>query len=414
MDFNSVFGVLLSILLAKVVENAGARYITKINLVFKLVFIALVCCACSESRSWLSFFFKDELLAIYDKAISSIVYRLVLIITIIVLIYIAYRNDFQGQCNFKKLENKITDFTEKASGNQSENSKLYILCGDMDVWGQCDESKEFNQLVNLQRNGHQELDIRILCKHCIEDDYISEIEKDSYVFDPDEFERNVLQIEQIYRIATFRERVLNCSFRFYKKSSDDESHLRARVISNKESSRVLIYRKTERKFGIIMRYFNKKMRKDMDPHVYEYIELTEDGNDTCQKMNYVELCNLKWENCDAVLSEKIVGLCETYVRYQRADKKIKRIAFVYAKTYEVAHYGTSRMEFPPFGVLYLATAVKQYCNKWIPEIIALEENLLLDEEKFITLFSKYDVVAFSIVSVYTVPLFVRAMNIINN
>lgn len=37
-----------------------------------------------------------------------------------------------------------------------------------------------------------------------------------------------------------------------------------------------------------------------------------------------------------------------------------KVAFVYPEVYDVARFGKKRKEFPPFGVLYLATIVSGF------------------------------------------------------
>lgn len=410
MGFDSFISVLLSVLVPKFIENESEKRNTRAVMGLKLIIIAIICFMVPEINGFIKSILNQKAYECYQNITNAISFRFIVIAVFIFLIYLAYRNQLRNICCFNDLQGKITEFTEKASGNQAENSELYILCGDMDVWGNCEDSREFQQLSALQKS-HQELDIRILCKHCIKEEYVKKIADETYVFDPDEFKENVIDEMQINRISDFRQKLSRCSFRFYTKSCDDLSHLRARVIRNTNISRVLIYQKTERKFGFLTKQINKFLKKEVDPFIYEFLEL-EDGKDSYQKMHYVELCNLKWDNCDAALSEKIANLCEQYVKYQRMDQNVKRIAFVYAKTFEVAHYGTSRMEFPPFGVLYLATAVKEFCGNWLADVIALDENALLNKQELIMKFSKYEVVAFSIVSAYTVPLFVKAMNLI--
>ena len=410
MTFEGILSVLLSILLPKFIEKKKKE---KIGLVLKVGLIIVICLCITQMDSILGFVLNPDALQKWSGLVNNAIIQFFVIVVISIGIYFTYKMDLEGTCNFKSLQKKIENFTEKAWGNRYESSKLYILCGDMDVWGECEESEEFKQLVKLQ-NSNQELDIRILCKHCINDDYIKEICKKTYIFDPEEFEKNIKRPDQIKRIVDFKERVLKCSFRFYKEPSDDKSHLRARVLSNTANPQVLLYRKTERKFGRIMQHVNRLIKKDTDEYVYEYEELIDNESIKSEKMNYIELCDLKWSSCDAVLAEKIVNLCEQYMTYKKANKHIKKIAFLYAKTYEVAHYGTSRVEFPPFGVLYLSTSVKKYCSKWIPDVIALEENLFLENNRLIERLSVYDVIAFSIVSAYTIPLFVKTMSLIKN
>lgn len=128
-----------------------------------------------------------------------------------------------------------------------------------------------------------------------------------------------------------------------------------------------------------------------------------------QKRHYIELCEMKWTSCNKRLGKQIETYSAEYVsRKEGKNKKekymIKKIAFIYAKTYEAAHFKERRKEFPPFGVMYLAAMVQRNCKKWEPSIIAIEEgNFEID-------INKYDIIAFSVISAYTVPLFEKCMS----
>jgi len=71
-----------------------------------------------------------------------------------------------------------------------------------------------------------------------------------------------------------------------------------------------------------------------------------------------------------------------------------KIAIVYPEVYDIARFGKKRKEFPPFGVLYLATIVSAQNGMGV-EVFSVESNQeVLD-------FTKFDVVAFSISSSVT-------------
>jgi radical SAM superfamily enzyme YgiQ (UPF0313 family) len=71
-----------------------------------------------------------------------------------------------------------------------------------------------------------------------------------------------------------------------------------------------------------------------------------------------------------------------------------KIAIVYPEVYDIARFGKKRKEFPPFGVLYLATIVSAQ-NEMKVEIFSVESN---QETLDLT---KFDAVAFSIPSSVT-------------
>lgn len=73
-----------------------------------------------------------------------------------------------------------------------------------------------------------------------------------------------------------------------------------------------------------------------------------------------------------------------------------RVAFVYPEVYDIARFGKKRKEFPPFGVLYLATIVSMQ-NGMDVRIFSVDSQIALD-------FSEFDTVAFSIPSSVTYDL----------
>ena len=77
-----------------------------------------------------------------------------------------------------------------------------------------------------------------------------------------------------------------------------------------------------------------------------------------------------------------------------------KVVFVYPEVYDVARFGKTRKEFPPFGVLYLATIVSAQ-NGMEVEILSVDS----DEEKLDL--TRFDVVAFSIPSSMTYSIIKR-------
>lgn len=80
-----------------------------------------------------------------------------------------------------------------------------------------------------------------------------------------------------------------------------------------------------------------------------------------------------------------------------------KVAFVYPEIYDVARFGKKRKEFPPFGVLYLATIVSAQ-NEMEVKIFSVES-----EQESLDL-TNFDVVAFSIPSSVTYSI-VRSVRI---
>lgn len=413
MTFDTLIGILMSALLPKIFENAANKNGTKILIHVRLIMVSLIFGICVNIDGIIKPMLNEKFLGYYNAWTASAIFRTVIIIGLIVAIIFAYGNNTKGKCSFEKLSKIIVKFTEQVS----DNDILYIFCGDMDVWGGSDNdsndvegvreneySEEFKQLLRLQEE-NRNLDIRILCKHCMEDTLIDGISADNY--DVTEILTETrLNPAQVKRIAYFKENLKKCSFRFYKDPKEDYSNLRARVIINHDTKKVLVYHKMVTNNSRFMKYIYKLLKKNQT-YVYEYKEL--ETSDNYQLLHYVELCNLKWKKCDPNMASKIEEYCIRYSQLSRGEKTVlKKIAFVYAKTYEVAHFGKSRKEFPPFGVMYLAAMVKTYCPEWLAEIIAIEED---DIDINVAL---YDVIAFSVISAYTVPVFEKCMTEVKN
>ena len=75
---------------------------------------------------------------------------------------------------------------------------------------------------------------------------------------------------------------------------------------------------------------------------------------------------------------------------------MKKICLVYPECYEVAKFGNKRKEFPPFGVMYLASALEKE-NYDVKIIATSNDNNCFD-------FSDFDMVGFSISSSISYPL----------
>ncbi len=414
MSFETIVGILLSALIPKVFEKIQLKKGILMSKVLKFILILLVFFGVfSVSNNLLPQFLKiPEIAQFYNSVVQSIYFRIGVLIILGILLLIAYSKQSNADyCTYHQLVKKITNFTDKAISN----SILYIICGNMDVaWDfSRKEPDEFKQLKSIVREVQE---IRILCKHGMADDLIEEIKNDSYNIDKI-VEDPRSDKSQMERIAKFkRDLGAKCVFRFYDRDKDDFSNLRARVIVNDRGKDALIYyhnRITTKKFYTFLRnrFPNKKEIVDaiesrMD-YSYEYCDFSE-VTQSFQKRHYIELCEMKWELCDKNLGKQIETYCAEYVsrkegKITKGKYVIKKIAFVYAKTYEVAHFKEKRKEFPPFGVMYLAGMVKKYCTDWEPSIISIEEGMYEID------INKYDIIAFSVVSAYTVPLFEACM-----
>lgn len=385
MSFETIVGVLLSALIPKIFEKIQLKKGMLMSKVFKLVLILFVFFVFLMFNNNIVPKFLDvpEINQFYIDVIQNIYFEIVVYIILGVLLLIAYSKKSNADyCTYCQLVKKITKFTDKVT----TNSILYIICGNMDVaWDSSEgDSEEFKQLKDII-NEVQE--IRILCKHGMTDELVEEIRYDS--FDVNNIlNDNRSNISQIERIVKFkRELGDKCVFRFYDRDKDDFSNLRARVIVSDRGKEALIYyhnRITKRKIYTFLRDKFPRQKNIIDKienrtdYAYEYCDFSE-VLQTFQQRHYIELCEMKWDACDKTLGKQIETYCLEYEARKTGNVKrniptIKKIAFVYAKTYEVAHFKEKRKEFPPFGVMYLAAMVKKYCVNWVPSIISIERG----------------------------------------
>lgn len=391
-----IMNVLIAILVEKLFDKCIQERNVKLSGFIKILILGGVIILLSCSEIFLEFVLKAELYKKYDKIVNGEAWNIVMSILVLIGIAYLYNDDNQVIYNFQKLVKKIKDFTAAAGDNET----LYVFCGDMDIWGNGENySEEFEQLIELQ-DKHKNMDIKIVCKHCMEPELIEELESGLYNYE-EIFNEKRINEEQVKRIAYFKNKLKRCNFRFYKDPEDDYSSLRARVIKSAGRKRVLIYRELKRKEGFCAKVVFKLLKKEKEKKtIYEYKEVV--NPEDYQLLHYIELADLKWKKCDEDLAKKIEDFCVNYCK-KHSNIVEKRIAFVYAETYEIAHYRRARKEFPPFGVMYLAAAVREQCPEWIPKIIAIsEENMDIVVEN-------YDVIAFSVVSAYTVPLMEQCM-----
>jgi|GEM_PF-3069370 len=71
-----------------------------------------------------------------------------------------------------------------------------------------------------------------------------------------------------------------------------------------------------------------------------------------------------------------------------------RVAIIYPEVYDIARFGKKRKEFPPFGVLYLATIVSAQNGMQVEIFSVKSDQDILD-------LTRFDVIAFSIPSSVT-------------
>lgn len=407
MSFDTVIGILLSTLLPKVFEKIQLKRGIILSKTAKIALVLLVffCVYCLDNGILPSFLENKEISAFYQKYVQTIMFKIIVFVVLSLMLLAAYSKKSNGDyCTYHQLVNKIIKFTDKVN----TNSILYILCGDMDVaWDfTYGDPEEFTQLKNIVKAVQE---IRILCKHGMCDDLIEEIKNDLYDVE-DIMTDDRSNKEQLERIVKFKKELgEKCVFRFYDRDKDDFSNLRARVVVSDRGKDAIIYyhnRITTKKLFKILKEKLPRVTKFIEnrtDYSYEYCDFTE-IKQSFQKRHYIELCEMKWESCDKDLGKQIETYSLEYIlrkegSIEEGKHAIKKIAFVYAKTYEIAHFKEKRKEFPPFGVMYLAAMVRKYCEDWEVSIIAIEDG------KYEIDIHKYDIIAFSVLSAYTVPLF---------
>lgn len=412
MSFETIVGILLSALVPKIFENIQLKkgvLISKITRLLLIIAVFIVFFLLFDNFEKASEQIP-QIKNIYNTVVQDTRFKLFVLSFLGILLVIFYSGKSnEDYCTYYQLVKRVIKFTEKATAN----SILYILCGDMDkAWDfTYGEPKEFTQLKDISK---QVQEIRILCKHGMTEELVDEIRNDT--FDVDQIindpRSNKLQLERIVKFK--KELGANCNFRFYESDKDDFSNLRARVVSADWGKDALIYYNSR----ITSRNFIRNIR-NVCPRVANFIEERLDYTyqycdfsgvvKSFQQRHYIELCEMKWNSCNKELARQIESYCLEYTSRKEGEAvkgqpMIKKIAFVYAKTYEVAHFKEKRKEFPPFGVMYLAAMVKKNCPNWIPSIISIEEGKCYID------IDKYDIIAFSVISAYTVPLFETCMN----
>ena len=348
---------------------------------------------------------------------------------ILVILYIAvvgvYKHSRTG-LSFDKYSKIIQDFTNRAG----DNSVITIVAGDMDFLGQVkykevnpnhsmDINAEYNQLSKLLED-KSGVRLRILCSHCLYDDKRTRnsilnstlpqgvlIKRYSNSRSPAKHRalNQLLRIGQIS--ASFGSSV---EFGFYETLKDDIG-LRARFVDD----RGIVYKKVGKhrttKMAIkkllhkICRQFPcvSSSATDYRPEdLYSINELSEEDSGY-----FLNLINLMWDKRNPSNDKTIVKYCERLYGLTNEGPKHYRLALVYAKSYEIARKGSRRKEFPPFGVMYLASAVGEVPG-WEVDLLGVDENTPAEN---LDIWQNYDMIGFSIISSYSYFILKRCCNL---
>lgn len=348
---------------------------------------------------------KGDLCKLFMKIIVSA-------ILFLFIVMIACSED--KKLTFKKYSKRIREFTNKAH----EGSEITLIAGDMDFLGNVpikgedapeksmDNNKEYNQLISFKEKN---IKLRVLCSFKItgidmkkslkgipqnpNNIYKGLYHRCKSSLENDEFQ-NLLRIGKIK--YDFRD---NVKILFYE--SDSDNVLRARFVDNsgiqyrKESNGTYydifnnsLFRKVRGKSKNVK---NKSTKIRKNELLYSVNELNNQ-----EFAVYNSFFKQIWDGRYDVESENIVSFCKWLYEYENELNSEKyKMALIYVNSYEIARKGKSRKEFPPFGVLYLASSVEE-CG-WDVDLIAVDENMKSEELDW----TKYDIIGFSIVSSYS-------------
>lgn len=345
---------------------------------------------------------------------NNIFLSLVLTIIVFGIMYISEKE--QGLFGFSKYSKKIINFTNQAK----EGSIITIVAGDMDFLGNVnsnnddikfekddlmENNSEYLQLVDKKEtiNG-----IKILCNNRLPNLLKKSIIKKTITAEDlyTEYRLNDSlkseSFQQLLRIGMLKSKFEDTiEFRFYNSDKEDKV-FRARFLESRtnEIQGIIYNKKGKRKYfsGNIREMLqniremlqNKKKWTELfaDEDLYSLTSLA--GN---QAIYYYDMFQLKWDSCHEDDSKLISNFCVQLYKYVTGEENKYKMALVYVNSYEIARKKEKRKEFPPFGVLYLATVVKK--EGWDVTLFSVDEN------DYTRNFSDYDVVGFSIVSSYS-------------
>lgn len=337
---------------------------------------------------------------------NNILQWIFIALSFIGIIVISPLND--NTLTFSRYSEKIRDFTQ----NAREGSKVTIVAGDMDFFGGVkikeidipqlmDNSKEYQQLLELKKN--YKIKLKILCRHGLDDELFDSIICGAVT---PEILFNKYRIMDALNDSTFQQLLrvgkIQTDFkgfieiRFYNSDIEDKQ-FRARFID----SQGIVYRKEKdqmRKNFMFKKKFPFFGFKTAKESLYSVHILNE------QEISYYnDMFLLKWDACDIEKCQKIISFCKLLYYYVNENLPRFHMALIYVNSYEIARKKEKRKEFPPFGVMYLAAAVRQN-RYWDVKLIAVDKNTPTDELDW----SQYDAIGFSIISSYSYDILKRS------
>jgi radical SAM superfamily enzyme YgiQ (UPF0313 family) len=194
------------------------------------------------------------------------------------------------------------------------------------------------------------------------------------------------------------------AFRFYDRDEFRggkcrDTDIRARLLAPKQSRQNPSPKLREWK---VLKYnFIKKAKDNFEEDVYSPKEFIDEDS------VYMHLFSLLWEVADKKKSDIITKFCQKLFLFHKGENYKYKIILLYVEAHEIARLNNMRKEFPPFGVLYLASAIME--AGWDVDVKPINKNDILEEVK-IREFSKYDIVGLSITSAYAYDTFKHYFN----
>lgn len=332
--------------------------------------------------------------------------QIILIAVVYFGILMVYRYS-EGFLKFPRYSSMIRKFTS----NVREGGCVSIAAGDMDFFGNVaikdfqisnlmDENEEYLQLLELCKN-HVRLEF--LCRHGLKSKLLNSVIRGTispeliYSQYRNSKKLNDVTFQQLLRIGKIAS---DCKYsvdiRFYNTESDDKQ-FRGRFIDDAG----IIYRKEKELSSIRFR------KKETFPFFQIYTkkeDLYSVNKLTSQELTYFkDMFKTKWNACNKNKSLKIVSFCESLYHYANKDLPRFHMALIYATSYEIARKKETRKEFPPFGVMYLAAAVRKELN-WDVKLISVDNNTPAEKLNW----SQYDAIGFSIISSYSYDILKRS------
>lgn len=408
-----ILSALVGVFFTKITDGSSRKYKEHINLYAITIILLIVCAVGYAFLGMLET--PPEWYSALEKKIqnfgsnTSLQILFIAFFLLLIIVVDTYKKDVLPFSRYSKL---IRKFTNKVR----EGGCISIAAGDMDFLGRVEingkvicnlmeNSEEYKQLLKL-RNSY--IKLKILCRHGLENELLNAIlhkttspeivytkYRNMSGLDDPSFQQ-LLRIGKIK--ADFKGAV---DIRFYNSDSDDKQ-FRGRFIDGAG----IVYRKEGECRTI------KCIKKNAFPFwgfcrekedLYSVNELNSQ-----ELIYYNDMFSLKWEACAEEQSQKIISFCESLYRYVNNNLPRFHMALVYVNSYEVARKKERRKEFPPFGVMYLASAVRQELD-WDVKLIAVDKNTtseMLD-------WSEFDAIGFSIVSSYSYDILRRSYNLCN-